>query len=222
MGDKIELTAEGKSVSNARWDLDGKCIYYLQGGQVYFGGEHRRRKGLTLRQKPGRDIKAGFGEFTLSPDQSQVVYTSTVPGTVKTPKDFDEKLDKAQAYVTEDLMYRHWDHWTTERPQSYVAPMGEGKSVTEENSKNLLAEGAGSAELPLEPLSGIEQLCWSPDGRHVAYSCKKLGTGREYAFSTNAEIYIYTIATGGTVRTPMGGGSTRIRSRVLTESTSRG
>ena len=27
--------------------------------------------------------------------------------------------------------------------------MGEGKSVTEENSKNLLAEGAGKYELPL-------------------------------------------------------------------------
>lgn len=206
-GDKIQLTAEGKSVSNARWDLDGKSIYYLQGGQIYRSAVNIADGKASLSGKSQvSDIKAGIGEFTLSPDQSQVIYTSTVPGTVKTPKDFDEKLDKAQAYVTEDLMYRHWDHWTTERPQSYVAPMGEGKSVTEENSKNLLAEGAGKYELPLEPLSGIEQLCWSPDGRHVAYSCKKLGTGREYAFSTNTEIYIYTIATGGTVRIPMGGG----------------
>ena len=150
-GDKIQLTAEGKSVSNARWDLDGKSIYYLQGGQIYRSAVNIADGKASLSGKSQvSDIKAGIGEFTLSPDQSQVIYTSTVPGTVKTPKDFDEKLDKAQAYVTEDLMYRHWDHWTTERPQSYVAPMGEGKSVTEENSKNLLAEGAGKYELPLE------------------------------------------------------------------------
>ena len=33
-GDKIQLTKEGKSVSNARWSNDGNSIYYLQGGQL--------------------------------------------------------------------------------------------------------------------------------------------------------------------------------------------
>lgn len=204
-GDKVQLTAEGKSVSNARWSNDGKSIYYLQGGQIFnsaitiAGG-----KASLSDRKQISDIEAGIGEFSLSPDQTQVLYTSTIPGAVKTPKDFDEKLDKAQAYVTEDLMYRHWDHWTTERPQTYVAPLG--AKVTEDNSMNILAEGAGRYELPLEPMSGIEQLCWSPDGHYVAYSCKKVETGREYAFSTDTEIYIYSILTGETVQIPMAGG----------------
>ena len=51
-----------------------------------------------------RRYRAVIGEYTLSPDQSQVSFTSSVPVTVKTPKDCDENLDKAQAYVTEDLM----------------------------------------------------------------------------------------------------------------------
>ena len=55
-------------------------------------------------------------------------------------------------------------------------------------------------------MSGIEQLCWSPDGHYVAYSCKKVETGREYAFSTDTEIYIYSILTGETVQIPMAGG----------------
>lgn len=205
-GDKVQLTAEGKSVSNARWSLDGESIYYLQGGQIHNAKVSFAdgKASLTARKKIS-DVKAGISEFSLSPDQTQVLYTSTVPGPVKTPKDFDDKLDKAQAYVTEDLMYRHWDHWTTERPQTYVAPVG-GEVISEDNSMNILAEGADKYELPLEPLSGIEQLCWSPDGRHVAYSCKKVGTGREYAFSTDTEIYIHCIQTGETVRIPMAGG----------------
>ena len=206
-GEKIQLTAEGKSLSNARWSLDGKSIYYLQGGQIHSAAVSvADGKASLSAKKQISDVKAGIGEFSLSPDQSQVLYTSTVPGSVKTPKDFDEKLDKAQAYVTEDLMYRHWDHWTTERPQTYVAPFGGEKSVTEDNSMNILADGAGKYELPLEPLSGIEQLCWSPDGRYVAYSCKKVDSGREYAFSTDTEIYIFCILTGETVRIPMEGG----------------
>ena len=204
-GEKIQLTSEGKSISNARWSLDGKSIYYLQGGQLYNAAiTISDGKASLSAKKQVSKVEAGIGEFTLSPDQSQVLYTSTVPGAVKTPKDFDKKLDKAQAYVTEDLMYRHWDHWTTERPQTYVAPLG--GEITEDNSMNILAEGAGKYELPLEPLSGIEQLCWSPDGRYVAYSCKKVETGREYAFSTDTEIYIYSILTGETVRIPMAGG----------------
>ena len=48
-------------------------------------------------------------------------------------------------------------------------------------------------ELPTEPWSGLEQLCWSPDGKYIAYSCRKV-TGREYAFSTNTDIYLYDVA----------------------------
>ena len=60
-------------------------------------------------------------------------------------------------------------------------------------------------ELPTEPFGGIEQLDWSPDGRFIAYSCKKLG-GKEYAFSTDTEIYIYEVASGNSTIIPMGGG----------------
>ena len=206
-GDKIQLTKEGKSVSNARWSNDGNSIYYLQGGQLrkapftVTGGNPAIGEGKVLS-----DVKEGMGEFAISPDESHVLYVSTVPGPVKTPQDFDKGLDKAKAYVTEDLMYRHWDHWVTERPQTYVAQLSEGAMVTGENSMNILGEDAGKYELPLEPFGGLDQVSWSPDGQMVAYSCKKVATGREYAFSTDTEIYIYKIVTGETVRIPMDGG----------------
>ena len=206
-GAPVALTQEGKSVNNARWSNDGQSVYFLQGGQIWKAPFNPAGGKATLGQKVQlSDVAEGIGEFTLSPDEVHVMFTSTVPGQVKTPKDFDPALDKAQAYVTEDLMYRHWDHFTTERPQTYVCPVGGEKAVTKDRSLNVLGEDAGKYELPIEPFSGIEQLCWSPDGRKVAYSCKKVDTGREYAFSTDTEIYIHDIVSGETVRIPMDGG----------------
>ena len=206
-GDKIQLTCEGKSVGNARWSLDGGHIFFTQGGQIWKAAFRGEGDKPVLGEKVRlSDVEGGVGEFLLSPDQTQVLYTSTVPGAVKTPKDFDPSLDKAKAYVTEDMAYRHWDHWTTERPQTYVAPLVEGVEITKDKSLNILDSGADKYELPIEPFSGIEQLCWSPDGQMVAYSCKKVDTGREYAFSTDTEIYIYKIITGETVRIEMDGG----------------
>lgn len=199
--DKVQLTRDGKSISCARWSADGSAIYFVQGGQIWkapvSGGKLGRREAMS-------DVPSGIGEFSLSPDESKVLYTSTVPSQVKAPKDIDPALDKAQAYVTEDLMYRHWDHWVKDVPQSYVAPFGSAK-VTPENSVNILGDDAGKFELPIEPFSGVEQLSWSPDGGKIAYACKKL-SGKEYAFSTNTEVYIYDVATGATSVIPVGGG----------------
>src|SRR5688500_3917206 len=42
----------------------------------------------------------------------------------------------------------------------------------------------------MKPMDGEEQISWSTDGRWLAYTCKKL-TGRDYATTTNSEIYLY-------------------------------
>lgn len=221
---KVQLTREGRSVSNARWAKDGRAVYYLQEGQLYkapFKGE-----ALGTGEQLS-DVPDGITGFELSPDQSRILFTGTVPNTkLKQPKDFDPALDKAQAYVTEDLSYRHWDHWVLATPQAYVAELGKGtillpaapgvspamSSGSEASAEgriaavNLLGADAGKYQLPNEPFGGMEQFSWSPDGAWIAYSCKKVETGREYAFSTDTEIYLCDIATGGTVRIPTGGG----------------
>ena len=48
---------------------------------------------------------------------------------------------------------------------------------------------------PLLTELGIEQLDWSPDGKTIAYTCRKL-QGRDYSVSTDADIYLYDVATG--------------------------
>ncbi len=197
--DKVQLTRYAKSVSNARWSLDGKEIYFLQGGQIWKAPLQGNKLGKKIQIS---NVPAGIGEFKLSPDQSNIMYLSTIHSALQVPSDSDPALDKAQAYATEDLMYRHWDHWVTETPRTYVAPFA-GAMVTPDNSFDLL--GDEPYELPTEPFGGLEQLSWSPDGRFIAYSCRK-AVGKEYAFSTDTEIYVYCILTGECKRIEMDGG----------------
>ena len=197
---RTQLTRYAKSVSNARWSNDGSEIYFLQGGQLWKAAYKSGKLGRKVKLS---DVQNGISEFKLSPDQSRIIYTSTIKNkAVRTPSDSDPALDKASAYTTEDLMYRHWDHWVTETPRSYVASLGK-ELIGKENSVDIL--GDEPYELPTEPLSGIEQLDWSPDGRYIVYSCRKK-TGKEYAFSTNTDIYIYDVEGGSTIQVSMGGG----------------
>ena len=194
----VQLTRYSKSVSNARWAPDGKSVYFLMDGQLWQAAYGGKRLGA---RRCLSDIPAGISEFKLSPDGSNIIYISTIPGPVKSPKDSDPALDKAQAYATDDLMYRHWDHWVTETPRTYLAAMG--GTITPERSVDLL--GDEPYELPTEPFGGIEQLDWSPDGKYIAYSCRKK-TGKQYAFSTNCGIYLYNIQSGETIPVKTDGG----------------
>ena len=194
-----ELTKSGKSISNARWSADGKKIAFLMGGQIW---------SASIKEKGGRwklsglrqlsDIPGGIAEFKLSPDQQKVMYISYIKSDVKSPTDCYADLDKATAYTTDDLMYRHWDHTVMEIPHTFVSGFAFRKGAVKPG-KDILEAETELYELPTEPFGGLEQLSWSPDGRFIAYSCRKL-VGKKYAFSTNTDIYIYNVETGECAR----------------------
>ncbi len=199
------LTNAGKSISNARWSNDGKKIVFLYGGQIWTADIKKGKGGWNLKNlKQVSDMANGIGEFKISPDEKKVMFISYVKSAVKSPTDCYGDLDKATAYTTDDLMYRHWDHTVMEIPHTFVADL-DIKAGTFGTPKDILEGESELFELPTEPFSGIEQLSWSPDSRFIAYSCRKLA-GKKYAFSTNTEIYIYNIENGQTEMIEMGGG----------------
>ena len=196
--DRQQITKSGKSLSNARWINGGKGLAFIMGGQIWTANLKQGKDGWEVSGLTQvSNVPAGISEFKLSPDQSKMIYVSYVKSDVKTPADCYEDLGKANAYTTDDLMYRHWDHTVMEIPHSFIAdfsPKAE-MSVTPEVSVDILEGEPANYELPTEPFSGIEQLDWSPDGKFIAYSCRKV-TGKRYAFSTNTEIYIYNVENG--------------------------
>lgn len=195
---RTQLTRFGTSVSNAVWSADGRSIWYLRDGQIWKAAVGGKKLGAAKKMS---EIPGGISGFLLSPDNSKILYISTVKGPVKQAADIDPALDKAQAYIAEDLMYRHWDHWVTETPRTYLASTA--AKITPSESTDLLGEEP--YELPTEPFGGTEQLSFSPDGRYIAYSCRKL-TGKQYAFSTNTGIYLFDTQSGATYPVKTDGG----------------
>ena len=202
------LTRSGSSIGNARWSNDGNHIAFLMKGQMWTAGISRDAEGWKLTEaRQVSNVESGISEFKLSPDQTKVMFVSNVKSNVKSPSDCYSDLDKATAYTTDDLMYRHWDHTVIEVPHTFIGEFGfaDMPELTLESSIDILAGEQEIYELPTEPFSGIEQLDWSPDGKHIAYSCRKL-TGKRYAFSTDTEIYLYDVCTGKTSVIDMKGG----------------
>lgn len=181
-GNKRQITSTVKSENNARWINDGKEILFLQSGELF--KMDREGKNIVKVGEYGK----GISEFTLSPDQTKILFVSNIKSIDKAV-DIWSDLDKASGRMIDKLMYRHWDHFVEAIPHPFVADF-DGKSIS--NVFDIL-EGE-PYESPTMPLSGIEQLSWSPDGKKILYASRKL-TGREYAYSTNTDIYLFDLET---------------------------
>lgn len=129
--------------------------------------------------------------FIFSSDETKLLFVMSVK-TVQTAPDRYADLPEASGRIVDDLMYKHWDHWVESVPHPFVADLSDGKLV---NVRDIM-EGE-PYESPMVPFGGIEQLAWSPDGKTIAYTCRKK-TGKEYAESTNSDIYFYDLESGET------------------------
>jgi dipeptidyl aminopeptidase/acylaminoacyl peptidase len=182
--DNQQITHTPKGESNVVWTKDGKLRFLSSesgSSQIWeMNADGSGRKQLTNYDS---DIEG----FAFSPDESKVLFVSQIK-TVASTADKYPDLPKATGRIITDLMYKHWDEWVTTAPHPFVADFNNGL----ENITDIL-EGE-PYESPMKPFGGMEQLAWSPDGKQIAYTCRKK-TGLEYAISTNSDIFIYDIAT---------------------------
>lgn len=188
-GQARRLTTTAVSEWNPVW-RDAEHLLFCRGTQIVE---------LTLATGAERVVaehERGFEGFKLSPDGSHMVYVSTIP--VQRPDAIQQLyagLDQTTGRINEDLMYRHWDNWVDEYPHIYYAPIEDGTVRTDEAVDILGADAP--FECPMRPWGGVEQFGFSPDGKLVAYTCRKK-SGKDYALSTNSDIYIYNVETGET------------------------
>ena len=133
----------------------------------------------------------GVDDYLFSPCGNKVILIKGVAHEASIQKN-DEDLALSTGIVANDLMYKHWDHYTKSAPHPFVADF-DGNKVS--GAKDLL-EGE-PYESPMLPFGGAEQLAWSPDGKQIAYTCRKL-SGIDYAISTDSDIFLYDIESGET------------------------
>ena len=183
------LTRTSKSEHSPVW-IDNDHIAFLsvsKGVQQIFSmdadGKHRRQLSFTDKDVEG---------FLFSPDLKNVLMVMSVPNPLVKETQYED-LPKASGMIADDLMFRHWDTWVTTLPHPFLAAF-DGKRVAD-NSVDLL-EGE-PYESPLLPFGGVEQFAWSPDGKSIAYTCRKKA-GAEYTKSTDSDIYLYSIESGET------------------------
>jgi len=180
-----KITSTPKSEYNARWRPDGQKIGYLypddNGEMQLFEMNIDGSKIVQISY-----IKGGINGFEYAPDQKHIAFFKDVK-IIPDPQDIYPDLPKANARIYEDLLPRHWDQWVKSFSHLFIANYAEkidtiGQDVMEHQTY----------ECPLYPFAGNEQINWHPNGNQIAFTAKAM-MGRDYALSTNSDIYIYDL-----------------------------
>lgn len=194
---KKQLTDMAGSEYGATYLMGGKKIGFSHKGQFHIMNvDGTERKQLTNIEGGISNINA----YDLPDGRIALVFSKSVK-LEKTTADLYPDYTKAEAVVIDDLMYRHWDSWSdADYNHVCIAYANEG----DENISFYtdLMEGE-KFDAPVMPFGGSESFTLSPDGKSVIYEAKKM-SGKEWAQSTNSELYMVDLASGKTTNITKG------------------
>jgi dipeptidyl aminopeptidase/acylaminoacyl peptidase len=149
---------------------------------------------IPVNGGPAEELTSAEGltpNKNLSPDGRYLIINRDIKINKVSGADFYPDLNKSNVRVYNDLMYRHWDTWADGTfSHLFYAPVNRP-----EDAKDLMP--GERWDTPLKPFGGAEDYTWSPDSKQIVYACKKKW-GREYAVSTNTDLYAFDLATGQT------------------------
>jgi dipeptidyl aminopeptidase/acylaminoacyl peptidase len=130
-----------------------------------------------------------FEIFNVSPAGNKIYFTKRV----KLDQTANEKhnFPNAKVRIIDDLMYRHWNAWSDYSYSHIFVASFNGSVVSGE--KDIMKDQ--KFESPTAPYFDEREISWSPDGKYIAYTSKRL-RGIEDARSTNSDIYLHEIASG--------------------------
>ncbi|GAB4279222.1 MAG: hypothetical protein Kow0068_03120 [Marinilabiliales bacterium] len=189
-GEPVQLTDFVGAEVNPRWSSDGYRIYFLSNESGSMQIWCMNSDGSNKQQIS--NIEGDINSFEMSPNGDKVLFTMDVK-TDETPNEKYPDLPLASVRMFDDLMPRHWDHWHDYKYSHIFVADFDGNEVS--NEKDIMPGEKWDA--PLSPWFDNTEIKWSTDGKYIAYTCKKM-TGKEYALSTNSDIYLYNVETGET------------------------
>jgi dipeptidyl aminopeptidase/acylaminoacyl peptidase len=181
---KKQLTKTVKKEGTLAWLPSGKAIAFLRDGKLW------NIDPVSGTETQVSDIKESIDGFLYSPKEDRISLAISKKIEKCSGTDIYDDLDKANVLIYDDLMYRHWDSWKDGAySHIHIADIRNGKisSATDVMSGE-------PYDAPTKPFGGMEETAWTPDGKTFIYTCKKL-KGKEYAFSTNTELYAYDLDT---------------------------
>lgn len=166
------------------WNDQG--IYGRTGGDIY------RKSSWNSSWEHFTSIPKAAMDVRISPDERYVAYSLSVPARIKTEGNTIHKdMPENTAKIYNDLDYRHWDAWHDGTVNHVFI-----HQVNSRNEDIDILEGT-DFNTPQKPFGGAEDFVFSPDSKTLVYVCKKK-IGKEYATSTNTDIYAYDLFSGHT------------------------
>ncbi len=205
----IQMTTDEADEYNAVWSPDGEKIAFistkLDKPQICITEAPDTNNLLSTNTrgvyKPLPNIPVtipymtenGADNLSWSPDGKYLAFTSDVK-LDSTLKEKYPSLPDANAMVYTNLPIRHWDEWEDAYYKHlFIYPLPQ-KGQTAYSSPIDLMTGE-KYDTPVKPFGGNEQIAWAPDGKEIAYTCKKV---KNYEETTNSDIYIVSVPDGKT------------------------
>ena len=190
---KMLLAGDSINYSSPRWSIDGNKVFYLcnkSGSSQIWRMDADGSNKIQVSNYSG-DIS----NYNFSPKEGKIWFTTDVK-LDKSTQDIYPDLPKATGRIIDNLMYRHWDEWADGTySHVFVAGYHDGKMV-DASAMDIMRDE--KFDCPLKPMGDDGQIAWSRDEKRIAYTCKKL-SGKDYATSTNSDIYLFNVVTGATV-----------------------
>ncbi|OGU03840.1 MAG: peptidase S9 [Gemmatimonadetes bacterium RBG_16_66_8] len=195
-GEPVRLTDWPGSEVAQQWRPDGRRIGFLSARSGSMQLWEINPDGSDPRQVT--NLEGGIDNFRYAPTGTHVSFTRRVKLDQSTLDRYPD-LPKADARIIDGLMYRHWDTWR-DYDYNHLFVAGYRDGTIGEAVDVMPGE---RWDTPLAPFGGVEQIAWSPDGKSIAYTAKKL-TGAAAAVSTNSDIYLYDLAARRTTNVTQG------------------
>jgi dipeptidyl aminopeptidase/acylaminoacyl peptidase len=139
------------------------------------------------------NVDGGLQNIRLSPDGKHILFSKDVKIKKVSGADHYPDLPKSNVQIYDNLNYRHWDAWEDGNFQHVFYATYENGQV---GSPVDIMEGE-AFDAPQMPFGGTEDMIWAPDSKSIIYVSKKK-FGKDYAISTNTDIYEYNLETKAT------------------------
>lgn len=172
---------------------EGKVGFTLKGQWWTMHADGSGARQMTHARDPMQHIR-------ISPKGRYILFSRKVKLKNVSGRDFYPSLKKSNVKIYTNLMYRHWSDWF-EGEFSHVF------YATYDSSGRIgvpvdIMKGE-FFDCPQQPFGGAGDFIWEPDGQTILYVCKKK-YGKDYAVSTNTDIYEYNLNTGKTINITQG------------------
>jgi dipeptidyl aminopeptidase/acylaminoacyl peptidase len=188
-GAAVQLTQSGHE-SGPAWSPDSKTLAFISSregnSQVYV---------LSMEGGEGHAVthlSTGADMVKWSPDGTTIAFTSAVYVDCKddacnSARDTAKEKNKVKARVAEQLLYRHWTHWSEGKRSHLFVTAADGSGTPRD-----LAAGA-NYDVPPDERGGPEDLNFSPDGKEICFTAVP---DKVEALSTNGELFLVPVAGG--------------------------